>query len=90
MYSIFLFLYRHEAREIIKTAVNATDEDAVIFAGHGCTDALKKLVLGLELNEPPIIFVGSNEHQDILEIWQEIGAQVNLSFIFKFILFMIK
>lgn len=38
-------------------------------------DALKKLVIGLELNEAPIIFIGSNEHQDIFEIWQEYGAQ---------------
>lgn len=80
---LFLFLlYRHEAREIIKNSVNATDEDAVIFAGHGCADALKKLVQGLDLNESPIVFTGSNEHQDILEIWQEVGAKVWLFFCF--------
>lgn len=56
--------------------MNASDEDAVIFAGHGCTDAMKKLLHVLDLNEAPIVFVSSNEHQDNLEMWQETGAKV--------------
>jgi selenocysteine lyase/cysteine desulfurase len=35
--------FRQEARDIIKNAANASDADAVIFTGHGCTDALQKL-----------------------------------------------
>ena len=43
-------LFRDEAREIIRNATNATEEDAVIFCGSGTTAAVHKLinVLGLK------------------------------------------
>lgn len=69
--------FRQEARDIIKNAVNASDDDAVIFVGHGCAGAIKKLVNALDL-DAPTVFVGASEHQDNLQIWQEIGAQVSL------------
>ncbi|XP_065157950.1 uncharacterized protein [Atheta coriaria] len=68
-------LFRQEARDIIKNAVNASDDDAVIFVGHGCAGAIKKLVNALDL-DAPTVFVGASEHQDNLQIWQEIGAQI--------------
>ena len=44
-------------RDIIRNAVNASEEDAVIFAGSGCTGAVHKLlhVLNLQaLDQPPV------------------------------------
>ncbi|HLL54234.1 MAG TPA: aminotransferase class V-fold PLP-dependent enzyme [Myxococcaceae bacterium] len=45
---------REEARRVIRRAVNAGPEDAVIFAGSGATSAVNKLVglLGLRIPEP--------------------------------------
>eukprot|EP00035_Acanthoeca_spectabilis_P032239 m.17910 g.17910 ORF g.17910 m.17910 type:complete len:678 (+) comp5236_c0_seq1:105-2138(+) len=42
----------HEARGIIARAVNATPDDAVHFAGSGCTGAISKVIhlLGIERN----------------------------------------
>jgi selenocysteine lyase/cysteine desulfurase len=45
---------REEARQIIRQAVNAVDEDLVIFVGSGATAAVNKLVglLGIRVPEP--------------------------------------
>ncbi|KAL3265952.1 hypothetical protein HHI36_010140, partial [Cryptolaemus montrouzieri] len=69
-------LFRQEARELIKNSVNASEEDAVIFTGHGCSDAIKKIIGALDLREPPIIFTGSSEHQDNILLWQETGSKI--------------
>lgn len=76
MTSVQSSLFRQEARDIIKQAVNASADDAVIFVGHGCSGAVRKLVNALELIEAPVVFVGASEHQDNLQIWQEIGAKI--------------
>lgn len=73
-------LRRQEARDVIRNAVHASEDDAVIFAGNGCTGALHKLIHALDLEEAPIVFVGSNEHHSILLPWREIGAKVSLAF----------
>ncbi|CAG9819517.1 unnamed protein product, partial [Phaedon cochleariae] len=67
---------RQEARDIIRNAVNASEEDAVIFSGHGCTNALEKLISALDLRESPIIFTGPTEHHDNLHLWQKTGAKM--------------
>lgn len=48
-------LFRHEAREILRNSLGASEEDAVIFVGSGCTSAVHKLINGLHLAEPPIV-----------------------------------
>ncbi|XP_045480005.1 uncharacterized protein LOC123684683 [Harmonia axyridis] len=68
--------FRQEARELIKNAVNANDEDAVIFTGHGCSDAIKKIIGALDLREQPVVFTGPSEHQDNILLWQEAGAEM--------------
>ena len=68
--------FRDEAREILRHAVGASHEDAVIFAGSGCTGAVNKLVAGLHLAERPIIFVGASEHHSNLLPWREIALRV--------------
>lgn len=56
--------------------MNASEEDAVIFSGHGCTGAVQKLITALDFREPPIVFTSPSEHQDNVQLWQEIGAKV--------------
>ncbi|EDO49825.1 predicted protein, partial [Nematostella vectensis] len=69
-------LYRHEARDIIRNAVNAGEGDAVIFTGSGCTAAVHKLIHALHLQQPPIVFVGPYEHHSNLLPWKEAGAEI--------------
>ncbi|XP_072039516.1 probable cysteine desulfurase [Amphiura filiformis] len=69
-------LYRHEARDIIRNAVNASEHDAVIFVGSGCTGAIHKLINGLNLKEPPVVLFGPYEHHSNLLPWRELGAEV--------------
>ena len=70
--------YRDEAREILRNAFGATENDAVIFVGSGCTGAIHKLVDGLRLskNDGPVVFVGASEHHSNLLPWREIASRV--------------
>lgn len=76
----FIFSYREEARDIIRHSVNASDDDFVIFSGHGSTGVIHKLLTVLGFmngeSEPPIVFAGSCDHHTNLLPWREIGAQV--------------
>jgi len=72
----FLILLRHEARDIFRNAVHASEHDVVIFAGHGCTGAVHKLIHALNLSEQPVVFVGPCEHHSNLLPWREKGAKV--------------
>lgn len=47
-------LFRNEARDYIRSCVNAGELDSVIFCGSGCTGAVHKLINGLDLQEPPV------------------------------------
>ncbi|XP_062513772.1 uncharacterized protein LOC134189497 isoform X2 [Corticium candelabrum] len=73
-------LYRHEARDIIRNAVNASEHDSVIFCGNGCTGAVYKLVHSLNLkstgDQRPVVFVGPFEHHSNLLPWREAGTEV--------------
>ncbi|XP_067119724.1 uncharacterized protein [Centruroides vittatus] len=69
-------LFRHEARDIIRNAVNASEHDSVIFVGTGCTGAVHKLISALNLQKSPIVFVGPFEHHSNLLPWRELGAQI--------------
>ncbi|MFV9672678.1 MAG: aminotransferase class V-fold PLP-dependent enzyme [Acidimicrobiia bacterium] len=44
--------FREEAREMIRTCVNASDEHAVIFAGSGATGAIDRLIAVLGIRIP--------------------------------------
>lgn len=69
-------LYRHEAKDIIRNAVNASEDDALIFVGSGCTGAVHKLINGLDISQPLTVFVGASEHHSNLLPWREIAAKV--------------
>lgn len=69
-------LFRHEARETLRNAVGASEDDAVIFVGSGCTGAVHKLINGLDFKDPPVVFVGASEHHSNLLPWREIAAHI--------------
>eukprot|EP00094_Tigriopus_californicus_P006977 TCALIF_06718-PA protein Name:"Similar to ttcA tRNA 2-thiocytidine biosynthesis protein TtcA (Nitrosococcus oceani (strain ATCC 19707 / NCIMB 11848))" AED:0.00 eAED:0.00 QI:0/0/0/0.5/1/1/2/0/980 len=72
-------MFRHEARDTIRNACHASEEDAVIFAGHGCTGAVHKLIDALDLprqKQPVTVFVSGMEHHSNLLPWRDLGAQM--------------
>ena len=74
--------FYHEARAAIRNATNASEHDAVIFAGAGVTGGLHKLVHGLEIarlaaaGRPPVVLVGPFEHHSNICPWRDAGAVV--------------
>lgn len=68
--------FREEARNILRTAVNASEDDLVLFAGNGSTSAIYRLVYSLNLPSPPVVFVGPCEHHSNLLPWKEIGSKI--------------
>ncbi|XP_043266503.1 uncharacterized protein [Venturia canescens] len=70
-------LFRHEARDIVRHAVGAGEQDAVLFTGHGTDDALRTLLRHLDLpRRPMVVFVGPFEHHANLRPWREHGTKV--------------
>ncbi|KAL1110422.1 hypothetical protein AAG570_007953, partial [Ranatra chinensis] len=72
-------LFRQEARDIIRSAVHASENDLVVFAGHGCTGAVHKLIHNLAITPEslPVVFVGPSEHHSNLIPWRELGSKVS-------------
>jgi len=73
--------FRDDAKSIIRTCVNATEDDAVIFTGSGTTAGIHKLIGILGLNHPEIaqesvIFMGPYEHHSNILPWKETGARI--------------
>lgn len=80
----------HEARNIIKKHVNASNNDVLIFAGYGMTAAVNKFqrILGLKApeqlipflslpkNEKPVVFITHMEHHSNHTSWLETIADV--------------
>ncbi|XP_042213743.1 uncharacterized protein LOC121860608 isoform X1 [Homarus americanus] len=69
-------LFRHEARDIIRNATQASEHDRVLFVGSGATAAVQKLIHGLKLTGAPVVFVDPYAHHSTLLPWREIGAKV--------------
>lgn len=75
--------YREQARQQIREAVNASDEDLVIFCGSGATSAINTLIsqLGLRHLTPDeatqvCVFIGPYEHHSNELPWRELGINV--------------
>ncbi|PIE37841.1 MAG: aminotransferase [Gammaproteobacteria bacterium] len=75
--------FREQARSEIAKAVNAGDQDQVIFCGSGATAAVDKLLKLLELDRPcdpeqprPVVFIGPYEHHSNELPWRESAADV--------------
>ena len=69
-------LYRHEARDIVRNACNASEQDSVIFSGNGCTGAVRKLINALGWSSansrPIVVFVSLQEHHSNLLPWRRL------------------
>lgn len=68
--------FREEARGLIRKSVNASEKDAVIFRGAGCTAVIdlmyNKLLQKYEGKEiKPTVFIGPFEHHSNLLPWRE-------------------
>ena len=81
--------FREWARQRIKDVINAGEEDALIFCGHGATGAVNTLVHLLDLNavsqadasDPvedirPLVIIGPYEHHSNELPWREAKADV--------------
>lgn len=82
----------HEARNIIKRHVNASEDDILITTGTGMTGAINKFqrILGLKVSEnlkdytqipaemKPIVFVSHMEHHSNQTSWYETVADVHV------------
>ncbi|MBO9730681.1 MAG: aminotransferase class V-fold PLP-dependent enzyme [Chitinophaga sp.] len=73
-----------QAKQIIKSHVNAGEQDALLFCGSGMTSAVNKLqrMLGLrapcEEEERPVVFVTHMEHHSNHLSWLETNAIVEI------------
>ena len=82
----------HEARQIIKSHVNASQDDLLITVGTGMTGAINKFqrILGLKVSENlkdhtivpdhlrPIVFISHMEHHSNQTSWLETIAKVEV------------
>ena len=82
----------HQAEDIIRAHVNASDQDVVLMTGTGMTGALAKLIrmLGLWVherhrgqillspNERPLVYVTHMEHHSNHTLWLETLAEVKV------------
>ena len=68
--------FRHEARDIVRHAVGAGEQDAVLFTGQGTAGALRTLLRHLDLTTPTVVFVGPFEHHANLRPFREYGVKV--------------
>ncbi|PIK46255.1 hypothetical protein BSL78_16883 [Apostichopus japonicus] len=72
--------FRHEARELIKKYVNASNDDVLIFTGSGTTAAVHKLLHAINLRgekaQHTVVFVGPFEHHSNILPWKEAGAAI--------------
>lgn len=59
----------HEAKEVIKKAVNARADDALIFSGSGMTDSINKLqrIMGLRMPDALQVRYGNAQHWHLHE-----------------------
>ncbi|XP_053973350.1 uncharacterized protein LOC128873662 [Hylaeus volcanicus] len=69
-------LFRHEARDIVRHAVGAGEQDAVLFTGQGTAAALRTLLRHLDLTKSTVVFVGPFEHYTNLRPWREHDVRI--------------
>lgn len=69
-------LFRHEARDIVRHAVGASEQDAVLFTGQGTAAALRTLLRHLDLSKSTVVFVGPFEHHANLRPWRELDVKI--------------
>ena len=74
--TLWVCIGRDEARQLVRSAVQASEHDAVLFCGSGATGAVHKLLAVLRLPQAPLVLVGPHEHHSNLLPWREVAHQV--------------
>jgi selenocysteine lyase/cysteine desulfurase len=73
---------REEARGIIRQALNAGEEHAVIFCGAGATAAINQLIdilrLRRQATERTVVFIGPYEHHSNELPWRECDVELEV------------
>ena len=73
---------REDARDIIRKALNAGDEHAVIFCGAGSTSAINRLIDLLQLRQcapqRTVVFIGPYEHHSNELPWRESDVELEV------------
>ncbi|XP_037051860.1 uncharacterized protein LOC119085529 isoform X4 [Bradysia coprophila] len=73
-------LYYNEAKEIIRTAVNASDDDELTFCESAYTSPIERLTTLLALRDSnvptPILFVSTCEPEKNIRPWLDVGVQI--------------
>lgn len=74
------YYFSNEAKEIIRTAVNASDEDELMFCESVYNSPIDRLTTLLALrdsSEPsPILFVSTCEPEKNIRPWLDVGVQI--------------
>lgn len=82
-------LYSNEAKELVRTAVNASPDDEIIFCEAAYTSPVERIAYILCLKEgkegaaavddgssAPILFVSTSEPEHNLRPWLDLGVQI--------------
>jgi len=72
-------VYREEARQAVKSSVNATHDHSVVFCGSGATAAIQKLIGMLKLDSyqaKPLVLIGPYEHHSNELPWRELNVDL--------------
>ena len=78
----FMTRLRREARDVIRSEVNASKDHAVIFTGSGATTGINRIIHLIKLKKmvseglSPIVLIGPYEHHSNILPWRESGAEV--------------
>lgn len=78
----FMTRLRREARDVIRSEVNASKDHAVIFTGSGATTGINRIIHLIRLKKmvsegkSPIVLIGPYEHHSNILPWRESGAEV--------------
>lgn len=72
------WIYRNEAREIIKHVVGANEQDALFFTGQGAICALRTLLTSFDFSTPTTVLVGPHDRDEYHRPWRECGAKVKI------------
>ena len=64
------------AKQIIRNALRASENDAVIFCGSGATGGIQLLISAMALQTPPVVFIGPYEHHSAELPWINAKAHI--------------
>ena len=70
------YFFNFLAKQIIRNALRASENDAVIFCGSGATGGIQLLISAMALQTPPVVFIGPYEHHSAELPWINAKAHI--------------